>query len=255
MGYNYENTRLSNIDTPVYLFKHSASSVANCSPSSKAAEGIQVALPELPHRQDPMNDYQREQLEALDQVNQHVKALALDEKGKLRALMAEYLEFRARVDSFLKAYFSVICDRTCYRSRISACCSREGIITFFSDMAINLLLSDDAEIDALYHVLRMENTGFKCVYLGSDGCLWRVKPIVCQMFLCDSAKARVFGEHPEAAVEWQDLERQRKLFTWPDRPVLFDMLEAYFMAAGCSSLLMYLHTSPGLLAVKKKAGL
>jgi len=202
-----------------------------------------------------MGDYQLEQLEALTQVNRHLRALSPIEKEKLRALMDEYLEFRRRVDCFLEAYFGLVCDRTCYRSRLSACCSRDGIVTFFADMVINLLISGKAEIDALVRVLRIDNTGFKCVYLGVDGCLWRIKPIVCQMFLCEPAKTKVFNEHPEAAVEWQELQRQRKLFTWPDRPVLFDMIETCFMEAGCASPLMYLHTSPGLLRVKKKAGL
>ncbi len=35
----------------------------------------------------------------------------------------------------------------------------------------------------------------------------------------------------------------------------FDMIEAYFIAAGCFSSLMYLHNSPGLLRVKRKAGI
>lgn len=202
-----------------------------------------------------MSDYQLEQLEALSLVRQQLKTLLRGEKEKLRVLIAEYLEFRRRVDGFLEAYFGCVCDETCYRSRLSACCSREGIITFFADVVINLLLSEETEIDTLAHVLRTENTGFKCVYLGREGCLWRVKPIVCQMFLCEQAKIKVFSEHPEAEAAWLDLERQRKQFTWPDRSVLFDMIEAYFMAAGCTSPLMYLHTSPGLLRVKKKAGL
>jgi hypothetical protein len=75
------------------------------------------------------------------------------------------------------------------------------------------------------------------------------------MFLCDPAKARVFGNRPDLQTEWADFEWQRKGFTWPDRPVLFDMLEAYFISAGCSSSLMYLHQSPGLLRVKQRAGL
>lgn len=202
-----------------------------------------------------MSDYQLEQLEALSLVRQHLKTLSRDDKEKLRLLIREYIEFRRRVDLFLEAYFSFVCDRTCYRSRLSACCSREGIITFFADVVINMLLSGEAEIDALARVLRIENTGFKCVYLGVDGCLWRVKPIVCQMFLCEQAKARVFSERPEAEIDWRELERQRKLFTWPDRPILFDKIETYFMEAGCVSPLMYLHTSPGLLRVKKIAGL
>jgi hypothetical protein len=75
------------------------------------------------------------------------------------------------------------------------------------------------------------------------------------MFLCGPAKAKVFSEHREAQAEWLDLERRRKEFTWPDRPVLFDAIETYFIAAGCSSSLMYLHNSPGLLRVKRKAGI
>ena len=33
------------------------------------------------------------------------------------------------------------------------------------------------------------------------------------------------------------------------------MIENYFIAAGCSSSLMYLHNSPGLLRVKRQAGI
>jgi len=202
-----------------------------------------------------MSDYQFEQLEALSLVRLHLKALSRAEKERLQALIAEYLEFRREVDRFLDAYFGRVCDRTCYQSRLSACCSREGIVTFFADVVINLLRSEEADVEVLVKVLKAENAGFKCVYLGPAGCLWRVKPIVCQMFLCEPAQARVFSEHPEAEAEWRELERRRRQFTWPDRPVLFDALERYFIAAGCASPLMYLHQSPGLLRVKRKAGI
>jgi hypothetical protein len=36
--------------------------------------------------------------------------------------------------------------------------------------------------------------------------------------------------------------------------VLFDDLEAFFIDCGCTSPLMYLHNSPGLLRVKQKRG-
>ena len=71
------------------------------------------------------------------------------------------------------------------------------------------------------------------------------------MFLCDRAKDTVFGSRPELKDRWDALARERKRFTWPDRPVLFDDLERTFMDAGCTSSLMYLHNSPGLLRVKK----
>jgi hypothetical protein len=202
-----------------------------------------------------MNEYQFEQLEALSQVRMHLRALPCSEKYKLRTLAGNYLDFRRKVDVFFETYFGEVCNATCYRSRLSACCSRDAIITFFADVVINQLFSGDADIDALAIALQTESEGLKCVYLGKGGCLWRLKPIVCQMFLCEPARARVFGKHPQAESKWLRLERRRKQFTWPDRPVLFDMIEEYFMAAGCSSTLMYLHNSPGLLRVKRKAGI
>lgn len=202
-----------------------------------------------------MNDYQFEQLEALSLVRMHLKVQPRGERDKLRQSAADYLEFRRRVDRFLETYFGSVCDQTCYQSRLSACCSREGIITFFADVVINQLFSAEAEIDGLANALREDTSGFKCVYLGPAGCRWRIKPIVCQMFLCEPAKAKVFRQHPPAESEWLELERQRKKFTWPDRPVLFDVLEKYFIAMGCSSPLMYMHQSPGLLRVKQKAGI
>jgi hypothetical protein len=206
-------------------------------------------------RLEPMSEYQVEQLDALSLVRMHLKALPRAEREKLRAQAADYIDFRRRVDAYLESRFGEVCSATCYRSRLSACCSREGIITFFADVVINLLHSEEAEVDALARALRIENTGFKCVYLGSEGCLWRIKPIVCQMFLCEPARAKVFTRNPEAEAEWNELERSRKHYTWPDRPVLFDRIEKFFIAAGCTSPLMYLHTSPGLLRVKQKAGL
>ena len=110
-----------------------------------------------------MSGYQFEQLEALSLVRLHLKALSRAEKERLCALIADYLEFRREVDRFLDAYFGRVCDRTCYQSRLSACCSREGIITFFADVVINLLRSGEADVEALVKVLNVENTGFKCV--------------------------------------------------------------------------------------------
>ncbi len=202
-----------------------------------------------------MNSYQVEQLEALSLVRLHLNALPRGERRELLCLLEDYLAFRRRVDEFLKLHFDDICDRKCYQSRLSACCSREGIITFFADVVINQLVSEASEVDALAAVLRREHTGFKCVYLGAQGCLWRIKPIVCQMFLCAPAQAQVFGRDPAAESAWRELERQRKGFTWPDRPVVFDRIEKYFIAAGCSSPLMYLHISPGLLRLKQRAGI
>ena len=75
------------------------------------------------------------------------------------------------------------------------------------------------------------------------------------MFLCDPALCEVFSLRPELKTQWEALQHEKKRFSWPDRPVLFDQLEATFMAAGLKSSLMHMHNSPGLLRVKRLAGL
>ncbi len=90
-------------------------------------------------------------------------------------------------------------------------------------------------------------------YLGEKGCLWKVKPIVCQMFLCNGSKDQIFSKNPDLKTTWEDLKAKEKNFTWPDRSVLFDDLEKIFMDQGLKSPLMYMHTSPGLMRVKQKS--
>jgi hypothetical protein len=200
-----------------------------------------------------MNDYQKEQFISFAMVQKYLTGLEDSKRRALKKSVRDYLAFRSDVDAFLSTHFSRPCSRRCYLSRQSACCSREGIITFFADIVIDVLVSDKNEIDGLMEILKRPNNGFKCVYLTENGCRWRVKPIVCEMFLCDPAKQQVFGEYTQLKKEWELLEQRRKQFTWPDQPVLFDALEEYFLEAGHESPLMYLHSSPGLLLVKKRS--
>lgn len=200
-----------------------------------------------------MSSYQKEQIETLSMVRYYLATLSGSERERFKSKVTDYLSFRGDVDAFLRMYFSNVCTQRCYQKKVSACCSREGIITFFGDIFINTLVSEGHEINALLKILQKPNNGFKCIYLGNQGCLWRVKPIVCEMFLCNQAKKEVFKEKPWAGEVWKELKQREKLYTWPDRPVLFDTLERYFMDAGYSSPLMYLHNSPGLLKVKEQA--
>jgi hypothetical protein len=200
-----------------------------------------------------MNDYRNEQLTTLNAVLAHLADIPEAERRRLQDLATDYLDFRRRTADFLQSHFGGICRRECYESRRSACCSKDGIITFFADVVVNALLSDAREMEALIQVLKAPHTDFKCVYLGRQGCLWRLKPIVCEMFLCDSAKAEAFSRSPGAKEKWRRLRNEKKGFTWPDRPVLFDALERYFIDRGCDSPLMYLHQSPGLLRIKQQA--
>ena len=201
-----------------------------------------------------MSTYHREQREALALVRRFDGCLAAARRGALQRMVMDYLAFRGDVARYLEANFRDICTATCFRSRISACCSREGIITFWGDVVVNVLESSTAELDRLELALQRTDSGTKCIYLGPAGCLWRVKPIVCEMFLCDTARQQIFGANPAAEVRWQMLREQKKRYTWPDRPVLFEALEQIFIRAGCDSPLMYLHSSPGLLRVKQRAG-
>jgi len=200
-----------------------------------------------------MNEYNREQSEAIMMVWKHLKRLSPAERGSLKTRIRNYLGFRRDVDAFLKSYFGRVCTEMCYQSHDSACCTREGITTFFADVVINVLMSPDEAVDALLQVLRLQNLGSKCIYLGTRGCLWRVKPIVCEMFLCKPARKKVFDKEPGALKAWERLKRRGKRYTWPNRPVLFDDLETYFIEKRYESSLMYCHKSPGLLRLKAQA--
>jgi len=202
-----------------------------------------------------ISPYQQEQHEAITLVATHMNTLIPDQIESLKTTSHEYLKFRDKADAFLNTYFASTCTQKCFQSSLSACCSREGIITFFADIVINTLFSTSDDRNLLLTVLQKPNAGPKCVYLGPQGCLWRIKPIVCQMFLCDAAKEKVFSDHPSAESAWVDLKNQEKQFTWPDKKILFDDLETLFINAGHASSLMYLHNSPGLLLVKKRARL
>lgn len=203
-----------------------------------------------------MNDYQKEQAESLAIVRKHLSSLNSRQKNTLFEMASEYFSFRKEVDSFLNNYFGNVCNLKCYQSQLSACCGRDGIITFFADMVINALVSSEKDLDRLDMAVSLNyDNVIKCIYLGKKGCLWKIKPIVCEMFLCDFAMKEVVEKYPEAALKWKQLKQHEKLFKWPDRPVLFDYLEEVFLTAGYRSSLMYFHNSPGLLRIKQQAGL
>lgn len=202
-----------------------------------------------------MNDYEREQFEALTIVKDGLSRMDALQRWRLLEATADYMQFRRSVDQFLNRYFNTICTETCFNSHTSACCSKDGIITFFADAVVNALNATTTQLDRLIAVLGQVNTGHRCVYLGADGCLWTVRPVVCAMFLCDRAKKSVFDTTPEASAIWQRLREQEKRFKWPDRPVPFDYLERVFLDMGYRSTLMHLNLSPGLLRVKRNAGL
>jgi hypothetical protein len=202
-----------------------------------------------------VNAYQKEQVDALIQVRRHLTTLPEQQLTQLRAAIEPYLYFRRELDLFLNDHFKAVCTTACYQDRRSACCSKDGIITFFADHVINALAGGTDQLGSMERCLLQENTSTKCVYLTARGCCWRVRPLVCAMFLCDSAQAAVFQVNQEAESHWQRLQIAAKHFRWPDRPVLFDALELAFIDAGYHSSLMYLNFSPGLLRIKQRAGL
>jgi hypothetical protein len=197
------------------------------------------------------SEYQSQQLEALQMARRYLDDRC--RRQQVLALIGPYLDYRQRLDLFLTAHFQKVCSRSCYQSRLSACCAREAIITFFAEVVVNAVVSTGEGLDRMAQRLARPHTGEKCVYLGAEGCLWRIRPIVCALFLCDAAEQRVLAPDASLGRQWQTLRDEAKGFKWPDRPVLFDELEQRFIAAGCQSPLMYLHTSPGLLRVKRRA--
>jgi hypothetical protein len=199
-----------------------------------------------------ISEYDRDQLEGIQMVRRQLGTLSRGQKGKLRRRIRPYLQFRGEVADFQNQHFSEVCTEKCFTSQTSACCGREGIATFFADVVMNVLLSKEEEVDALLQTLSEDTGGFKCVYLGEKGCLWRVKPIVCEMFLCEHARDIVLRKDEALMDQWEKLRKREKRYTWPSSPVLFDELEEMFIRAGLDSPLMYYHQSPGLLRVKAK---
>jgi hypothetical protein len=197
-----------------------------------------------------LSEYNHDQWEALLMVHRHLGGLPALEIERLRTAVGPYLQFRSEVSRFQTEFLSDICTQACFTTRESACCNRNGIATFFADVVVNALSSSAEDLKVLRTALENDPGGFKCVYLGEKGCLWRLKPIVCEMFLCDRAKATVLGKDGELRNRWEVLLLKEKRFTWPDKPVLFDELEELFLQAGLKSSLMYFHLSPGLRRVK-----
>jgi hypothetical protein len=202
-----------------------------------------------------MNDYQKEQWDALQQITSALKKMPSEGLDQLRREMQPYLNFRQEVEAFLNAHFSTYCIRSCFENQQSVCCSKDGIITFWADVVINAVLCSDAQLESLFEAIRHPHSPHKCIYLNNQGCCWQLRPLVCAMFLCDGAQQKAFADRPDTQTHWSELNNRARTFRWPDQPVLFDSIEINFMAAGCRSPLMYLNTSPGLLSVKRKAGL
>lgn len=198
----------------------------------------------------PMSPYNRDQMEAVLIVRRYLGGLPRGQISRLKRRILHYMRFRADVAHFQRQYFSDVCTQNCFTSQTSACCGREGIATFFADVVINVLHSSDDEVDAILQTLSEDSGGPNCVYLTEKGCLWRIKPIVCEMFLCQSAKKSILERDDLLRSRWERLRRREKNYTWPRRPVLFDKLEQVFIREGFDSPLMYFHHSPGLLRLK-----
>jgi len=203
-----------------------------------------------------MNDYQQEQFEALTLAKECLEKLSAFELEQLKNEIASYLVFRNEVDQFLSTHFSAFCTQTCYENRRSACCSKDGIVTFWADVVINMLCSTNQQMADLEHALSYPAYEHKCTYLSHNGCCWQVRPLMCAMFLCDQVQVDAFTSQNSMLEQiWIALNEKAKGFRWPDKPVLFDRLETYFLALGAHSSLMYINTSPGLMRIKQQAGL
>jgi hypothetical protein len=200
-------------------------------------------------------EYREEQRRNQEIVQDYFRRCGNAEKSRIRATCRDYLHFREEVARFQAHYFQSLCNATCFQDQRSACCNKDGIITFFADLVVNAVVSSPSDMEALASGLRTPRNDMKCIYLGPEGCRWQMKPIVCEMFICDRAQQAVFDASSRASALWDELKGRELSFRWPERPVLFDEIESRFMAAGVNSSLMYLHNSPGLIRIKKKAGL
>lgn len=204
---------------------------------------------------DAMNSYQEEQLEALIQVREQLMRMDPSTRNRLKNEIQPYLDFRLRLEDFLRDHLGKYCSQACFKSQTSACCSKDGIITFWADVVINAVCCDEKDFVTLEAAIAKPVHQNKCIYLGDKGCLWKVRPLVCAMFVCEKVQMEVINRNAVLKESWEMHLKYAKSFRWPDKPVLFDRLETIFMDLGCQSPLMYINNSPGLLRIKQKAGL
>ena len=180
-----------------------------------------------------MNDYQQEQWDALGQICSKIGSIDSIHSGELFLAIQSYVQFRNQLDNFLTQHFGQVCTRACFESRTSACCSKDGIIAFWADLVINAIHATQKEVDDLSASIQNPLYPHKCIYLGAQGCRWRIRPLGCALFLCDRVQDAVLKPCPDLRKRWEYFLVTGKSFRWPDRPVLFDKLEQVFMAAGC----------------------
>lgn len=202
-----------------------------------------------------MSEYNREQWQSFAAVKAALEKMEDGEIAALGSALEPYLAFRRNLQAFHERYFAAACATRCFETAQSACCGFESIFTFFADQVITYLVAEAAARDRIFQALRHPYRSDRCVYLGPQGCVWTMPPISCAFFYCEAVKEEVFAAHPEAAPAWRRLRDAERAFTYPDRPVLFDAVEALFRAHGVDSPHMYFHKSPGLLRIKKEAGL
>jgi hypothetical protein len=196
--------------------------------------------------------YNNQHLETLRRLKDQLQALPEAQRNELREMTAPYLAYRAGTGRFFREHLADGCHRICFEKKRSACCGREGIIVFFADFVVELLGASENRIEAMDEVLVSDKGGTDCVYLGEKGCRWKIKPVACEIFLCDQVRKDVLGADDELDHRWEKIRRREKSFTKPDRPVLFDDLERFFIERGYEGPLMFFHRSPGLLRLKKK---
>lgn len=199
------------------------------------------------------SDYNQDLLISFRAIDTIFKDLPAREIAQLTVQISAYLDFRQALERFHFQYFESTCQKSCFETGLSACCSFESIIIFFADQVINFLNSEPEEIAAILKILERPNTSGKCVFLGKEGCIWRIRPVSCATFFCDQAKKKVFAEHPETESSLKDFQKQEEEFTWPVKSVLFDEIEKYFINLGVESPHLYFHKSPGLLQLKARA--
>ena len=205
--------------------------------------------------EDRVSEYNRDQWDSFRAIERVCRSLPESELEKLKESLGSYLQFRNALAEYQQRHFDTFCQATCFGNKLSACCGYESIFTFFADQVITFLLSTPQELDILFSKLDRVNDTQRCVYLGETGCIWRVSPISCAMFLCDKAKRNVFEDDHHSEAAWEQLRMQEKEFTLPTKPVLFDDIERFFIRLGVDSPHMYFHKSPGLLRLKSQSGL
>ncbi len=109
-----------------------------------------------------MCEYNKEQLETLYIVRQYLSKQSQNKIETYKKDIESYSLFRKKISDFSSKNFSSLCREKCFDNGLSACCTKEGIITYFADVFVNAIYSTPDQLNKIENILQMTNNSKLC---------------------------------------------------------------------------------------------